>query len=72
MQKFKFICEQWEYEPYWGESPGPKKITTVESEQAGLYDVLQDFANFLRACGYSLPLCDEPLILNEDVTEENA
>lgn len=37
---------------------------TVESSAVTLQDILNDFADFLKACGYILPNNDNPLILN--------
>lgn len=42
---------------------------TLESEAVTLDDILFDFASFLRACGYTLPNNDCPLIINEEDKE---
>lgn len=34
-----------------------------------LDDILREFALFLRGCGYSLPHCDYPIIVNEEDDE---
>ena len=51
--------------------PNNKFDTTnivFETESITLDDILCDFADFLKACGYSLPNSDTPIILdiNED------
>jgi hypothetical protein len=37
----------------------------VESSSVSLPEILDDFASFLKACGYSLPNIDNPLIIND-------
>ena len=38
---------------------------TVESSSVSLPDILNDFAHFLKACGYSIPNTDNPIIIND-------
>ena len=42
---------------------------TVDSSANTLTDILTDFADFLKACGYSLPNNDNPLIVNHEDEE---
>lgn len=39
---------------------------TVDSSAETLTDILNDFAGFLKACGYSLPNVDNPIIINDE------
>ena len=39
---------------------------TVSTCEITVTDVLRDFAQFLSACGYTMPKCDNPIILNYD------
>ena len=42
--------------------------STIEMnvEATGLDDLLSEFANFLRACGYVIPQVDNPIIINDE------
>ena len=63
--RLKFIKEKEESDYISGAS---YDYATVEMTVEGvtLDVVLQEFARFLQACGYAIPLCDHPLIINDE------